>query len=332
MPVKYVDGKLVLSDMSTETITENTIAVCSQHKNPRLHFLMERLVTHLHDFARETRLTIQEWETAIAFLTKVGQISDDVRHEFVLLSDILGLSVLVDGISNPKPKEATDGTLLGPFHTHFGDELEQGTNISLHGRGEPLLFEGTIRDLSGNPVVGATIDIWECDENGLYDLQYKELGQMDLRGVFRLDENGEFVIKGTRPVPYPIPNDGPVGQFLRALGRHPYRPAHIHFIIEKDGFCKLTTALYAKDDPYEYSDAVFGVKTSLLFELVPLGKEKAKKYNLKENDWYLKWDFVIVTNEEQRKTTLEAARKCLETDGKGHYVLNNDGLPISPLD
>lgn len=332
MPVKYVDGKLQLLDMSTETITENTVAINSQHKDARLMFILERLVTHLHDFARETRLTTEEWGAGIEFLTQVGKMCSDIRQEFVLLSDVLGLSVLVDGLSHPKPGNATVGTLLGPFHTHDAVEHVHGESICSEGKGEPLLIEGTLTDTEGRPIAGAKIDLWECDENGMYDTQYPDREEADMRGIVTTKEDGSFVIKATRPVPYPIPHDGPVGKFLTKINRHPYRPAHIHFIIEKEGYDKLITALYHKGDPYEYSDAVFGVKTPLLFLLDKLGEEKAKKYNMNADDWYLKWHFSVVTEAQAKETLNKKTKEDLAKIGKGNYVINEDGLPVADLD
>lgn len=332
MPVKFVDGKLVFSDMSTDTITENTIAINSQNDDRRLVFVLERLVQHLHDFARETRLTTDEWGKGIEFLTQVGQMCSDIRQEFVLLLDVLGLSVLVDGLSHPKPENATIGTLLGPFHTHDAVEHEHGTSICSAGRGEPLLIEGLLTNTDGAPISGAKIDLWECDENGMYDTQYEDRDGADLRGIVRTKEDGTFVIKATRPVPYPIPHDGPVGRLLERLNRHPYRPAHIHFIIEKEGYDKLITALYHKGDPYEFSDAVFGVKTPLLFSLDKLGEEKARQYGMDANDWYLRWHFKIITETQAKEIFQQKTRADLKKVGKGEYVINEDGLPIAALD
>lgn len=327
-----VDGKLVLSDMSTENITPNTVAVNSQHDDRRLMFILERLVLHLHDFARETRLTTDEWGTGIEFLTQVGQMCSEIRQEFVLLLDVLGLSVLVDGLSHPKPSNATIGTLLGPFHTHDATEHEHGTSICSEGKGEPLLIEGLLTDPNGNPISGAKVDLWECDENGLYDTQYEGRDGADMRGIYTTRSDGTFEVKCTRPVPYPIPHDGPVGKFLQRINRHPYRPAHIHFIIEKEGYDKLITALYHKGDPYEYSDAVFGVKTPLLFALDKLGDEKAKKYGMKADDWYLKWHFKIITEKQAKDLLVQKSKEDLEKIGRGEYVINDDGLPVAALD
>lgn len=337
MPTKtgptFVDGKLQILDMNDETITENTIAINSQHDDKRLVYIMERLVQHMHDFARETRLTTEEWGAGIEFLTQVGKMCSDIRQEFVLLSDTLGLSVLVDSLSHPKPENATIGTLLGPFHTHDAVFHEAGSSICSEGKGEPLLIEGKLTDPEGNPIAGATIDLWECDENGLYDTQYPDREEADMRGIVRTAEDGSFTIKCTKPVPYPIPHDGPVGKMLEQINRHPYRPGHIHFIIEKEGYDKLITALYLKGDPYETSDAVFGVKSSLLFSLDKLGKDKAQEYKMKEDDWYLNWHFKVITEETSKKLLITENTEALKKIGKGNFSINKNGLPVAaPLD
>lgn len=318
--------------MSDETITENTKIVNSKTPNPRLKFILSKLVDHLHDFARETRLTTEEWDVGIDFLTRVGQTCTEIRQEFILLSDVLGLSVLVDGISHPKPEGATIGTLLGPFHTHDAEEHQQGDSICSEGKGEPLLITGKLTDLQGEPIEGASIDLWECDENGLYDTQYPDRDGPDCRGIVHTNAQGEFVIKCIKPTPYPIPHDGPVGQLLQVIKRHPYRPAHIHFIIEKPGYDKLITALYHKGDPFENSDAVFGVKTPLLFELVPLGEKLAKRYDMNANDWYLEQNFTIVTEGEARECRIAKSKKILKENVEGEFEFNEDGLPIASVD
>ncbi|KAG5419201.1 hypothetical protein I9W82_002968 [Candida metapsilosis] len=321
-----------ITEMTDDTITKNTILVNSQHTNMRLLFLLQKAVQHLHDFAIETRLTTEEWEVAIQFLTDTGKMCSDIRQEFVLLSDVMGLSVLVDSISHPKPANATIGTLLGPFHTHDAHEMHQGDSICSEGKGEPLLIEGLLTEPDGTPIPDASIDLWHCDANGLYDTQYANRDHPDMRGIVKTNDDGSFIIKCTRPVPYPIPHDGPVGKLLQKINRHPYRPAHIHFIIEKEGYDRLITALYAKGDLYETSDAVFGVKTSLLYTLDKLGAEKAKKYDMNPDDWYLKWHFKIITTEEARKLRFEKNKEAL-TRAAANLTLNEDGLPEpSPLD
>ncbi|KAI5952329.1 hypothetical protein KGF54_003195 [Candida jiufengensis] len=336
MPAQHNNGHPPLgpkvTDMSDETITENTILVNSQHKNMRLLFILQKLVQHLHDFAKETRLTTEEWGEGIKFLTECGKMCSDIRQEFVLLSDVLGLSVLVDSISHPKPANATVGTLLGPFHTHDAEVIHEGDSICSEGKGEPLLIEGLLTDPEGKPIADATVDIWHCDANGFYDTQYTNREGPDMRGIVTTADDGSFMIKCTRPVAYPIPHDGPVGKLLKTINRHPYRPAHLHFIIEKPGYDQLITALYAKGDPYETSDAVFGVKSPLLFELDKLGEEKAKKYDMNPNDWYLKWHFKIITEEESKKLVIKKNTEAIKNSGE-NLVLNSNGLPeAAPLD
>lgn len=317
--------------MTDETITETTILVNSGNPDRRFKFILERLVQHLHDFARETRLTTEEWEIGIEFLTAVGKMCNEIRQEFILLSDVLGLSVLVDSLSHPKPEGATVGTLLGPFHTHDAEEHEFGESVCSDGKGEPLLIQGRLTGSDGKPIEGASIDIWHCDENGLYDTQYADRDGPDMRGIVKTNANGEYIIKCTRPVPYPIPHDGPVGKMLQLIKRHPFRPAHIHFIIEKPGYDRLITALYHKGDPFESSDAVFGVKKPLLFELVEIGEKKAKQFDMKPTDWFLEWDFTIVTESEAQKFRVEKTRNFLK-EFDPTIEINDDGLPIAPLD
>jgi protocatechuate 3,4-dioxygenase beta subunit len=230
-----------LKDLTIDNITENTNLINSQCENPRMKYVLERLVTHLHDFARETRLSTSEWMTGLKFLTEVGQICDDVRQEYILLSDVLGLSLLVDSIDHPKPPNSTEGTVLGPFHTHEAEETSNGDLISHDSHGEPLLVLCTLKDTNGNPIEGVKIDIWETDSTGHYDVQHADRTGPDGRCVMRSDREGKFWFKAIKPVSYPIPHDGPVGKLLKVLRRHPYRPAHMHFMFEKEGFDHLIT-------------------------------------------------------------------------------------------
>lgn len=206
-----------------------------------MKFLMERLVAHIHDFARETRLSTAEWDAAIQFLTQVGQICSDVRQEFILLSDVLGLSLLVDSIDHPKPPASTEGTVLGPFHTHITELQDNGTAISHDQDGEPMLVVCTVKDTEGRPIPGVKIDVWETDSKGFYDVQYSDRDTPDGRAVVQSDSEGSFYFKAIVPVPYPIPHDGPVGKLLQRLRRHPYRPSHFHFMFEKQGYDRLIT-------------------------------------------------------------------------------------------
>jgi len=319
-----------MKDLNIDNITENAIITNSQGSDERLTYVMERLVTHLHDFARETRLSTTEWIAALNFLVQVGQISSDVRHEFILLSDILGLSLLIDAIDHPKPPSSTEGSLLGPFHTHEAETISHGGDMSTDPGGEPCLVVCTVKDVKGNPVEGVKIDIWETDSTGHYDVQYAERDGPDGRCVMKSDEKGDFWFKAIVPVPYPIPHDGPVGKLLKLLGRHPWRPAHMHFMFEKPGWDHLVTALYLKNDPYETSDAVFGVKNSLIVEFTTADAATAEKYGVKEGSKLLKHDFVLVGVKETDDLRDQNALAAMKKLGRKVKLLNH--LPVPDVD
>ncbi|EWC47434.1 hypothetical protein DRE_00402 [Drechslerella stenobrocha 248] len=316
-----------MKDLTDENITPNVHIINSQCPDTRLKFLLTSLVTHLHDFARETQLTTEEWMAAIQFLTAVGQKCDDIRQEFILLSDTLGLSVLVDGMSHPKPPGATEGTVLGPFHTHDAEHFEIGDNICSPGKGEPMLVLCTVKDTAGNAVEGVTVDVWETDDTGHYDTQYPGRTTPDCRGVLTSGADG-ISFKCIKPVPYPIPSDGPVGKMLATLKRHCYRPAHLHFKFKKDGYDELITALYLRGDPYETSDAVFGVKSSLIAELDSItDPEMADKHGMKAGDHLLRWDFVLITDRESEELKAKLAKDTLHKYKSGAR-LDHD-LPVA---
>ncbi len=232
---------------------------------PRLAEVMSAPVRHLHDFAKEVQLTQDEWELAIDFLTRTGQMCSGQRQEFILLSDTLGFSMLVDAINNRRPAGATENTVFGPFHVDGVPVKAMGTNICLDGKGESCLFEGRVLTLDGAPIAGARVDVWSDNAEGFYDVQQPGIQpEGNNRGVFVTGADGRYSFVGIKPVCYPIPNDGPVGQMLGALGRHPYRPAHMHYLITAPGFQKLVTHTFVGDDAYLTSDAVFGVKASLI--------------------------------------------------------------------
>lgn len=233
--------------------------------NPRLAVVMAALVKHLHAFAKEVHLTQAEWDYGIDFLTKTGQICSAERQEFILLSDTLGFSMLVDAINNRRPEGATENTVFGPFHVDGVPVREMGANISLDGKGESCLFEGRVVNLQGNPIAGARVDVWSDNADGFYDVQQPGVQpQHNNRGVFITGADGRYSFVGIKPVSYPIPDDGPVGQMLGHLGRHPYRPAHMHYLVTADGFERLVTHTFVGGDKYLESDAVFGVKTTLI--------------------------------------------------------------------
>lgn len=240
-------------------------------KDARLAEVMEVITRHLHAAVKEIEPSQEEWFEAIQFLTKVGHMCDDWRQEFILLSDSLGVSMLVDAINNRKPSGASESTVLGPFHVPDAPELAMGSDICLDQKGEPMLVRGRILGTDGQPISGAKIDVWQANDEGFYDVQQKGLQpDFNLRGVFRTGTDGSYHFKGVKPKFYPIPADGPVGQMLEKLGRHPFRPAHLHYILEAEGYETLITHIFDPDDPYIHSDAVFGVKESLLakFDLI----------------------------------------------------------------
>ncbi|WP_328288583.1 intradiol ring-cleavage dioxygenase [Paracoccus lichenicola] len=253
----------------------------------RLATVMESLVRHLHDFVKDVGLTQEEWEYGIGFLTQTGQICSGERQEFILLSDVLGVSMLVDAINNRRPAGATENTVFGPFHVDGAPLRAMGDTISLDGKGESCLFEGRVLDLDGNPVEGATVDVWSDNADGYYDVQQPGIQpKWNNRGRFITGPDGAYAFRGIKPVSYPIPDDGPVGQMLGHLGRHPYRPAHMHYLVTAPGYQRLVTHTFVGGDEYLTSDAVFGVKDSLV----------APYERLEGGDtlWRSPFDFVLV--------------------------------------
>ncbi|MBK3646129.1 intradiol ring-cleavage dioxygenase [Streptomyces sp. MBT33] len=258
------------TDATSTTVTDEAVNSLAGTADPRLRELLTALIRHLHAFARETRLTQEEWERAVSFLTATGQTCTDTRQEFILLSDVLGLSMLVETINGDRAPGATESTVLGPFHMTESPARRLGENIDLVGGGEPCAVSGRVLSGDGTPLPGATIDVWQADGNGFYDVQRPDLQPPgNGRGLFTADAEGRFRFRTCVPSPYPIPTDGPVGDLLRATGRHPYRPAHIHFIASADGHAPVTTHIFVAGSDYLDSDAVFAVKPSLVqdFEL-----------------------------------------------------------------
>ncbi len=236
--------------------------------NPRLVEIMRSALTHIYAFVEETKLTREEWAAGIEFLTAVGQKCDDVRQEFILLSDTLGVSMLVEMLNQMPSDVATDPTVFGPFHVPGAPELAMGSSIAPEGNnGEPLVFSGTVRDAKGAPLEGARLDVWQVAPNGLYDVQDPASPPMSYRGVFETGADGTFEIHATRPVDYEIPTDGPVGKMLRSTGRHAWRPAHTHFMVSCPGYKTLITHAFDADSPHLGRDAVFGVRESLIIDM-----------------------------------------------------------------
>jgi hydroxyquinol 1,2-dioxygenase len=250
---------------SEKQLTPEVIRRMRKTKNPRLKQVMGSLVKHLHAFVREVKPTQEEWMTGIQFLTETGHWSTGKRQEFILMSDTLGVSMLVDALNYKAAKGATQSTVLGPFHREGAPEFPLGANVAKNASdGEPCSVTGTVSGTDGKPIAGAKLDIWEGGADGLYDAQKGD--EMNLRGVFRTDAKGRFHFRCVTPTFYPVPNDGPVGKMLVATGRHPMRPPHLHFVITAPGFRPLVTHLFAKGGKYLDSDAVFGVKRELIVE------------------------------------------------------------------
>lgn len=250
-------------------LTEEVVASFAGAEDPRLKQIMEATVRHLHALVREVRLTEEEWEYAIDFLTRVGHITDDRRQEFVLLSDVLGVSMQTIAVNNPAAGDATEATVFGPFHVEDSPEIEIGGDIAGGAVGQPCWVEGTVTDTEGNPVAGAKIEAWEADEDGFYDVQYSDERTAG-RAWLRTDENGRYAFWALTPTPYPIPHDGPVGQMLQAVDRSPVRAAHLHFMVTAEGYRRLVTHIFVTGDPQlEIGDSVFGVKESLIKDFIP---------------------------------------------------------------
>lgn len=262
-----------MRNLSEHDLTDAVLAKLAGTRDERLRTLMTALVRHLHDFVREVELTEAEWFEAIRFLTATGQTCDDKRQEFILLSDTLGVSMLVDAINHRLPAGATETTVFGPFHVGGAPDRRNGDDIAAGETGQPAFVMGRVLDVDGRPLAGAELDVWQTDDEGFYDVQRPDRGEMRLRGKFRTDGEGRWWFRTIRPVSYPIPTDGPVGVLLNATGRHPYRPAHIHFIVSAAGHKPIVTHLFVAGDRYLDSDAVFGVKNSLVvpFEEQPAG-------------------------------------------------------------
>lgn len=262
--------------------------------NPRLREVMASLIQHLHGFVKDVELTQEEWDFAIEFLTHAGQMCDDKRQEFILLSDTLGISMLVDAIQHRRPAGATENTVFGPFHVDGAPHLEMGANISLDGKGESCRYEGRVLDLDGNPVAGARLDVWSDNSEGFYDVQQPgEQPEWNNRGVFVTGADGRYWFTGIKPVSYPIPDDGPVGQMLGHLGRHPWRPAHMHFMLNHANYQRIVTHTFVAGDKYLTSDTVFGVKESLILDYAHSDGG--------ETQWKAHFDFVMVPKQQPVK-------------------------------
>jgi hydroxyquinol 1,2-dioxygenase len=295
------------TDFTEETAAAAVVDSFAKTQDPRLRELLSSLVKHLHAFVRETEPTTAEWERAIDFLTATGQKCDDERQEFILLSDVLGISMLVETINNrvsdrgglgersPQKGTATESTVLGPFHVVKSPRRELGESIDFVGTGTPCVVRGRVLSADGTPLPGAQLDIWQANDQGYYDVQQPEVQpQANGRGLFTADAAGVFWFRTVVPSHYPIPTDGPVGTLLNATERHPYRPAHIHFIVTAPGHRALTTHIFVAGSPYIESDAVFAVKKSLIKEFTPVDDpEQAAQYGLTGSFCLANFDIVL---------------------------------------
>ncbi|MBN8929449.1 MAG: hydroxyquinol 1,2-dioxygenase [Rhodospirillales bacterium 69-11] len=256
-----------MQDLDENTATDAALAQMANTPNPRLKQIMEAAVRHLHAFAREVDLTPEEWLTGIGYLTKVGQACTPIRQEFILLSDILGLSAVVNALHDKKARElGTQSSLLGPFYREGAPELPLGACILETTTAPQITLYGRVTDNDGTPIPGARVQVWQTNEHGLYDLQQHGGEAMDMRGNFCCDDQGNFHFRTVRPLGYSIPMDGPVGELVQQQNRHGFRPSHIHILISAPGHRELVTALYFGDDPNIESDTVFGVSASLVVQ------------------------------------------------------------------
>ena len=255
-----------MRSVTKDNITDVFMGYLSKDTDPRMREIMGSLVKHLHDFARETNLTHDEWRAGIAFLEGCAAVETEDRHDFVLASDVLGLSSLVDMLHSSA--DATSSSVLGPFHVSGAPPLPIGGDMKRHYGGPVLLAEGVIRDTEGNPIAGAELDIWQTAPNGLYASQDEEQDTYSFHGLMSVGDDGRYAFTTVKPVEYTVPSDGPVGDILRACGRHPWRPSHLHFIVKAPGYRSLVTEIFPDNDPYLDQDTVFGVRDDLVMTYV----------------------------------------------------------------
>jgi hydroxyquinol 1,2-dioxygenase len=280
-------------------ITAEVIARYDACTDPRLREIMQSLIGHLHGFVSDVRLSEDEWAGAIRMLTATGHITDDRRQEFILWSDTMGVSMLVDALANELPEGATESTVLGPFYVPGSPLREYGANIAEEEAGVPAWIYGRILSIDGTPLAGAELDVWQNGDNRLYAVQDPNAPEDHLRGRFRTREDGSFAFLAVRPVPYTIPFDGPVGEMLEATGRHPWRPAHIHMIARAKGHRTVTTHIFDETSEYLDSDAAFAVKPSLLRRFVEHSGDDPDRPEGVEGEWCsLECDLVLTPGEE----------------------------------
>jgi len=273
-----------MRNLTEENLTDAVLGRLNECGNPRLKQVVASLIRHLHGFVRDVEPTPEEWFAGIRFLTETGQICDDKRQEYILLSDTMGVSMLVDAINNRKPAGATESSVLGPFYVEGAPEVSNGADLA-PGEGPGVTVRGTVRSIDGKPLPGAVLDVWQTAPNGFYHVQDSGQPEYHLCGKVAAGADGRYSFRTLKPVSYPIPTDGPVGKLLAGLGRHPYRPAHIHFIVSAPGYKPVVTQIFTEGDTYLESDAVFGVKNSLVVDYKQTGNEWTVDY-----DWALEPD------------------------------------------
>ena len=285
-----------MRSVNKDNITEVFLGYFGENTDPRLLEIMSSLSRHLHAFVKETKLTHAEWEKGIELLEWAGDISDKEWHEFVLLSDVLGISSLVDMV-NSSP-DGTSSSVLGPFHITGAPPIPMGFDMKRHYEGETVLVNGMVKDSKGNPIAGASIDIWQTAPNGLYSSQDAEQDTYSFHGILTTGPDGRYSFTTVKPVSYTVPTDGPVGTLLNATGRHPWRPSHLHFIVKAEGYKTLVSEIFADDDPYLDEDTVFGVREDLImhYEEQPAGSFPASGFDLsgKVDGPWLQVDFDLV--------------------------------------
>lgn len=282
-----------MRNLTEHNITDVVVSTFANAKDARVKAIMTSLVKHLHAFIKDVSLTEAEWMAGIQFLTATGQMCDDKRQEFILLSDTLGATTTKDLINNRKPDGMTEYTIFGPFYREGAPDLPLGASIARETPGEPVIVSGRVFAPGGAPLSNALLDVWQSDSEGFYDVQLPG-AHINLRGRFRTDAEGRYTVRTIKPAYYPIPTDGPVGKMLMAVGRHPYRPAHIHFIVAAEGYKPVTTELFADGDPYLDSDVVFGVRDSLVVDFVRHDSaDEAKQHGVIAPFYTVNYDFVL---------------------------------------
>src|SRR5215212_4615727 len=280
--------------VNEDNITELAVARWGTARDPRLAEIMQALVRHLHAFAREVRLTEPEWMAAIQWLTRTGQISDAKREEFILTSDVLGLSMLVVQMNHAFDPRATPATVLGPFHIEGSPQLEYGADMSQGLPGTPLVLHGVVSDLDGNPVPGAVLDLWQADNEGLYESQHADVDEARLRGKYTTRPDGSYCVRTVAPLGYTIPMDGPVGELISQTEISHLRPAHVHFLLNVPGYEPLITHLFQEGADYLDSDVVFGVKEELVVHYDERGPGETPDGGTSAEPWVeARYDFVL---------------------------------------